>query len=80
MNENTRTPPSVGTSNLKFPSMSVVVPVVVPCRITLTPGSPLPSSSDETVPDIVLSWAHKLVAKNKKLTSKILNISIFSLS
>ncbi len=45
-----------GTESENLPSMSVVVPVVVPFSTTEAPGNGDPSSPEVITPLITLSW------------------------
>ncbi len=50
--ENTNTASELGTVKVYLPSIFVIVPVVVPFTITVTPIKLSPSSADFTTPDI----------------------------
>ena len=71
-----------GTSKLYSPSTLVVVPIVVPCTVILTPGSGSPSSAEVTTPVTVscalTTPAHKNTSKSivDRLCNTLFNISI----
>ena len=50
--------------------VDVTVPVLVPFKITFTPGKADPSSEDVTFPETVLSCAHALVVSSDKTIAK----------
>ena len=45
-----------------------MVPVVVPCNVTFTPGKPVLSSLETTLPDTVCAWAEKAAPQSSSIS------------
>jgi hypothetical protein len=59
--------------NENRPSVSVTVPLVVPLSTTFTPGSPVPSSADVTLPDTNRSCAHAMLLMSNKSGTNLIS-------